>query len=79
MPSHQPLPGPYVDENVPLLPVAHIMPKHLAGISGQLHGLHSLGCTRDMAPGPAVVPGSVLGIHRIAYPVLLVNPSIERI
>jgi hypothetical protein len=28
------------------------MPQHLAGITGQLHGL---GRTRDMAPGPAVV------------------------
>jgi hypothetical protein len=28
------------------------MPEHLAGVAGQLHGL---GCTRDVAPGPAVV------------------------
>ena len=52
MPQGQPLPGPAVHENVPLLPVPHIMPKHLTGIAGELHGL---GRTRDVAPGPAVV------------------------
>jgi hypothetical protein len=51
MPLGQPLPGPMVDENVPLLPVPHIMPQPLAGIAGQLHGL---GHTRDVTPGPAV-------------------------
>ena len=55
MPQRQPLPGPAVNENKPLFPVPHIMPQHLAGITGQLHGL------RHVAPGPAVVPGSVLG------------------
>jgi hypothetical protein len=39
MPHGQPLPGHLVDENMPLLPVPHIMPEHLAGIAGQLHGL----------------------------------------
>ena len=52
MPQGQPLPGPLVNENMPLLPVAHIMPQHFAVIAGQLHGL---GRTRDVAPGPAVV------------------------
>jgi len=36
MPQGQPLPGHLVNENVPLLPVPHIMPEHLAGIAGQL-------------------------------------------
>ena len=35
MPQGQLLPPP-VNENVPLLPVPHIMPEHLAGIAGQL-------------------------------------------
>lgn len=52
MPQVQPLPGPSVDENMSLLLVAHIMPQHLTGIGGQLHGL---GRTRDEAPSPAVV------------------------
>ena len=52
MPQGQPLPCPFFDENMPLLPVPHIMAQHLAGIAGQLHGL---GRTRDVAPGPAVV------------------------
>jgi len=30
MPQAQPLPGPDVDENMPLLPVTHIMAQHLA-------------------------------------------------
>jgi len=55
MPQGQPLPVPLVDENVPLLPVPHIVPQHFTGIAGQLHGLG------HVAPGPAVVPGSVLG------------------
>ncbi len=38
MPQGQPLPCPHVYENVPLLSVPHIMPQHLAGIAGQLHG-----------------------------------------
>ena len=58
MPQGQPLPRPPLNENVPLLPVAHIMPQHLAGIAGQLHGL---GRTRDVAPGPAVVLALGLG------------------
>jgi hypothetical protein len=62
MPQGQPLPGPAVHENMSLLPVPHIMPEHLAGIAGQLHGL---GRTRDVAPGPAVVPPLVLGMHRM--------------
>jgi len=49
MPQGQPLPCPLVDENMPLLPVPHIMAQHFAGIAGQLHGLG------HMAPGPAVV------------------------
>ena len=53
MPQSQPHPGSAVNENVPLLPVAHIMAPHLAGIAGQFHGL---GRTRDVAPGPTVVP-----------------------
>ena len=52
MPQGQPLPGPAVYENVPLLPVSQIVPQHLAGIAGQLHGL---GRTRDVAPSLAVV------------------------
>jgi len=34
MPQGQPLPGPDVNENVPLLPVSHVMPQHFAGIAG---------------------------------------------
>ena len=51
MPQGQPFPGPAVYENVPLLSVPYIMPQHLAGITGQLHGLGrtcdawSSGCT----------------------------------
>ena len=52
MPQGQPLPGPLVDENMPLFSVTHIMSQHLTGIAGQLHGLG------HVAPGPAVVPGS---------------------
>ena len=37
MPQGQPLPGPAVNENMPLLPVAHIVPQHFAGVAGQLH------------------------------------------
>ncbi|MBE0524840.1 MAG: hypothetical protein IBX40_10975 [Methanosarcinales archaeon] len=37
---------------MPLLIVPHIVPEHLTGITGQLHGL---GRTRDVTPGPAVV------------------------
>jgi len=48
----QPLLGPAVNENMPLLPVPHIVSQHLAGVSGQLH---DPGRTRDVAPGPAVV------------------------
>ena len=59
----QPLPGPAVDENMSLLPVAHIMPQHLAGIGGQLHGL---GRTRDEAPSPAVVLALGLGEDDLA-------------
>jgi len=58
MPQCQPLSRSLVDENVPLLPVAHIIAQHLAVIAGQLHGL---GCTRDVAPGPAVVLALGLG------------------
>ena len=43
MPQAQPLPGPFVDENVPLLPVPHIMAQHFAGIAGQLHGFGGTG------------------------------------
>jgi hypothetical protein len=39
MPQSQPIPGPPVDKNVPLLPVSRIMSEHLAGVAGQLHGL----------------------------------------
>ena len=52
MPQGQPLHGPDVNENVPLLSVPHIMSQHLAGIAGQLH---SPGRTRNVAPCPAVV------------------------
>jgi len=51
MPQGQPLPGPLVNENMPLLPVAHIMPQHFAVVAGQLHGpgrtcgAWSSGCT----------------------------------
>jgi len=55
MPQGQPFPGPAVNENMPLFPVPHIMPQHLAGITGQLHGL------RHVAPGPAVVLALGLG------------------
>jgi hypothetical protein len=55
MPQSQSLSSPLVDENVPLLPVPHIMPQHLAGVSGQLHGLG------HVAPGPAVVLALGLG------------------
>jgi len=55
MQQGQPLPCPPVEEKMPLLPVPHIMPEHLAGIACQLHGP---GRTRDVAPGPAVAPGS---------------------
>jgi hypothetical protein len=48
----QPLPGPAVNENMPLLPVPHIMQQHVAGVAGQLHGP---GRTHDAAPSPAVV------------------------
>jgi hypothetical protein len=49
MPQGQPLPCPLVDENVSFLPVPHIMAQHLAGITGQFHGLG------HVAPGPAIV------------------------
>jgi hypothetical protein len=52
MPQGHPLPGPAVNENMPLLPVPHIVPQHLASIAGQLHGS---GRTRDVAPCPMVV------------------------
>jgi len=68
MAQGQPLPGPIVNENVPLLPVPHIVPQHLAGIAGQLHGLG------HVAPGQAVVPGSVLG--KVISPVLRFHSSI---
>jgi hypothetical protein len=58
VPQGQSLPGPAVNKNMPFLPVPHIMPQHLAGIAGKLHGL---GCTRDVAPGPAVVLALGLG------------------
>jgi hypothetical protein len=51
MPQGEPLPGPAVNENMPLLPVSHIVPQHFAGIAGQLHGpghtcvAWSSGCT----------------------------------
>jgi len=36
MPQGQPLPGSHVNENVPFLPISHIMLGYLAGIAGQL-------------------------------------------
>ena len=48
----QPLACPHIDENVPLLPVLHIISEHLAGIASHLH---SLGCTQNVTPGPAVI------------------------
>ena len=67
MPQGQPLPGPLVNENVPLLPVPHIVSQHFAGIVDQLHGL---GRTWDVAPGPVVVLALGLGDARDGYPVL---------
>ena len=32
MPQGQPLPGPLVNENMPLLPVTHIVSQHLAAL-----------------------------------------------
>ena len=75
MPQGQPLPGPAVDENMSLLPVAHIMTQHLAGIGGQLHGL---GRTRDEAPSPAVVLALGLGEGDLAgIAVLQLDPSLQ--
>ena len=34
MPQGQLLPGPAVNENMPLLPIPHIVPQHLAGVAG---------------------------------------------
>ena len=73
MPQCQPLPGPAVNENMPLLPVSHIVPQHFAGIAGQLH------YSAQVAPGPAVLPGSGLGDAQDSNPVLSLNPSIARI
>ena len=36
MPQVELFPGPSVNENVPPLPVPHIMPEHLVDIAGQL-------------------------------------------
>jgi len=47
MPQGQPLPCPLVNENMPLLPVPHIVSQHLAVVAGQFHGLG------HVAPGPA--------------------------
>ncbi len=75
MPQGQPLPRPLVYENVPLLPVPHIMPQHFAGITGQFHGL---GRTRDVTLGPAVVFALGLGegdLAGIAVPQL--DPGLQ--
>ena len=53
MPQGQPLPGPVVDENMPLLPVAHIMPQHLAAL---IQPVSFMVLGARVAPGPAVVP-----------------------
>jgi len=50
MPQGQPLPGPAVNENMPLLPVPHIMPQHLATLVLPI-----------VAPDPAVVFALGLG------------------
>jgi len=42
----QSLPGPLVYENMPILPIFHIMHEHLAGVAGQLNGLGRTGMIR---------------------------------
>ena len=72
MPQGQPLPRPIINENVPLLPVAHIMAQHLT--AGQLHGLG------HVAPGPAVVLALGLGegdLAGIAVPQL--DPGLQHL
>ena len=52
MPQGQPLPCPPVYENVPLLPVPHIMSQHLAAL---ILPVSFMVLGARVAPGPAVV------------------------